>query len=294
MGNSIAKFKKYVPLLDEAYSRAALTSVLNSDSSLVREGANANELIVPTISMDGLGKYDRNTGYTGGEVTLRQETMAFNYERGRMFSVDSMDNEETAGLAFGRLAGEFIRTKAAPEMDAVRFATYASDTGISKATAAALSTGEAVLSAITAAQNVLDEDEVPYENRYLFITPTLYNMAASVDNAAARAVLGDLTRVIKVPQSRFYTSVTLSDGTSSSDSAGGYKKAAGAADINFMIIHKAAVMQFVKHSAPKVITPDMNQCADAWKYGYRVCGINKVFPNKAAGIYLHAKAAANS
>ncbi len=57
-----------------------------------------------------------------------------------------------------------------------------------------------------------------------------------------------------------------------------------------MIIHKSAVMQFTKHAAPKVITPEMNQHADAWNYGYRICGLNKVFPKKAAGIYLHNKA----
>ncbi len=125
MANNIAKFKKYIPLMDEVYTQASLTSVLESDATLAREGANANEIIVPALSMDGLADYDRNAGYVEGDVTLTNETMEFNYERGRMFSVDSMDNEETAGLAFGKLAGEFIRTKVAPEADAVRFAEYA-------------------------------------------------------------------------------------------------------------------------------------------------------------------------
>ena len=60
--------------------------------------------------------------------------MKFNYDRGRKFSVDAMDNEETAGLAFGKLASEFIRTKAVPEMDAVRFASYAAINGIGSKT----------------------------------------------------------------------------------------------------------------------------------------------------------------
>ena len=146
MANTITKFKKYVTLLDEVYKNAALTSVLDSDASLASAGANANEIVIPKISMDGLGDYDRNSGYTNGSVTLTNETVQFNYERGRMFTVDAMDNEETAGLAYGKLASEFIRTQVAPEGDAFRFATYASVSGISKVAAGAtLSTGADVI-----------------------------------------------------------------------------------------------------------------------------------------------------
>ena len=79
MPNAITRFKKYVPLLDEVYKQAALTSVLDSDESLARAGANANEIVIPKISMDGLGDYDRNSGYTNGDVTLTNETVQFNY-----------------------------------------------------------------------------------------------------------------------------------------------------------------------------------------------------------------------
>ena len=40
-----------------------------------------------------------------------------------------MDNEETAGVAYGRLSGEFLRSYVVPEIDAVRFAKYASEAG---------------------------------------------------------------------------------------------------------------------------------------------------------------------
>lgn len=57
-----------------------------------------------------------------------------------------------------------------------------------------------------------------------------------------------------------------------------------------MVIHKPAVIQFQKHVAPKFISPDQNQTADAWKYGYRNVGIADAYENKVAGIYLHHKA----
>lgn len=300
MANNITKFKKYVPLLDEVYKQAALTSVLDSDSSLAQEGANANEIIIPKIDMDALGDYDRNSGYTKGDVTLTNETVKFNYERGRMFSVDAMDNEETAGIAYGKLASEFIRTKVAPEGDAFRFATYAGTSGISKvATPATLSTGADVISALRAGTNKMDEDEVTYERRYLFITPTLKGLIDDLDNTKSKEVLSRFEQVILVPQTRFYTAIDMLDGKSSGETKGGYKRHAkgsetgdtNGADINFMIIQKDAVMQYNKHIAPKVVTPEQNQTADAWKFGYRKYGLADVYENKVAGIYLHHKAA---
>lgn len=300
MANSIAKFKKYVPLLDEVYKQAALTSVLDSDASLAQEGANANEIIIPKIDMDALGDYDRNSGYTNGDVTLTNETVKFNYERGRMFSVDAMDNEETAGIAYGKLASEFIRTKVAPEGDAFRFATYAGISGISKvATPATLSTGADVISALRAATNKMDEDEVTYEKRYLFITPTLKGLIDDLDTTKSKEVLSRFEQVILVPQTRFYTAIDMLDGKSTNETKGGYKRHAkgsetgdtNGADINFMVIQKDAVIQYNKHIAPKVITPEQNQDADAWKFGYRKYGLADVYENKVAGIYLHHKAA---
>lgn len=300
MANSITKFKKYVPLLDEVYKQAALTSVLDSDASLAQEGANANEIIIPKIDMDALGDYDRSSGYTNGDVTMTNETVKFNYERGRMFSVDAMDNEETAGIAYGKLASEFIRTKVAPEGDAFRFATYAGTSGISKvATPATLSTGADVINALRTATNKMDEDEVTYERRYLFITPTLKGLIDDLDTTKSKEVLSRFEQVILVPQTRFYTAIDMLDGKSSGETKGGYKRHAkgsesgdtNGADINFMIIQKDAVMQYNKHIEPKVITPEANQDADAWKFGYRKYGLADVYKNKVAGIYLHHKAA---
>nr|DAS98264.1 MAG TPA: Major capsid protein [Caudoviricetes sp.] len=302
MANSIALAKQFVAMLDEVYKVASLTSDLDGAAELVRAGANANELIIPKLSMSGLGDYSRNSGYVDGDVTLTNETVQCNFDRGRMFTVDNMDNQETANIAFGRLAGEFIRTKVVPELDAFRFAKYAGITGISKVAAGAtLSDGAAVITALRAAITKMDEDEIPTEQRYLYITPTLHGLVQDMDTTKSREVLTRFAKVVDVPQSRFYTAIAQKsgktittgqgDGASTVDeTAGGYAKATGAKDINFMVIHKPAVIQFQKHVAPKFISPDQNQTADAWKYGYRNVGIADAYENKVAGIYLHHKA----
>ena len=81
MANSITLFKKYIDKLDEDYKQASLTADLDADSTLVQAGANANEIIIPKMSMDGLGNYSRSSGYAQGDVTLTNETVQFNYSQ---------------------------------------------------------------------------------------------------------------------------------------------------------------------------------------------------------------------
>ena len=283
MPNAITLAQQFVPLLDEVYKLASLTADLDGNPDLVRQGANANELIIPKLSMQGLGDYSRNSGYVDGDVTLTNETVACNFDRGRMFTVDTMDNLETAGIAFGQLAGEFIRTKVAPELDAWRFATSKVAAG------ATLADGAAVIAALRVAITQMDEDEVPANERYLYITPLLLGYVQDMDTNKSREVMQNFAKVVKVPQTRFYTAIEQKSGKTGEE-AGGYAKAEGAKDINFMIIHKPALIQFPKHIAPKIIEPSVNQSGDAYKFGYRKVAIADVYENKVAGIYLHHKA----
>lgn len=286
MANNITLAKNYVSMLDEVYKLAALSSDLDGAADLAREGANANELVIPMLDMDGLADYSRNGGYVNGDVNLTWQTVACNYDRGRKFSVDALDDAETANIAFGRLAGEFIRTKVAPEIDAFRFAAYASAEGIEKATGA-LSSGANVLTALRACTNAMDEAEVPVDERILYITPTLKGLIEDLDTTKSKEVMARFSKIVAVPQTRFYTKVTLNDGKTDGQVGGGYKKADDGAPLNFLAVHKPAVIQFQKHIAPRVFSPDQNQNADAWQYTYRNVGIAKVYENKKVGIYAH-------
>ena len=289
MANNIAKFKKYIDLLDEVYKVNAKTSILDGDNTLVRAGANADEIIIPKMTLDGLADYSRNSGYVNGDVTLTNETVKFNYDRGRAFTVDAMDNEETAGIAFGKLSSEFIRTKVVPEVDAFRLATYAGISGISSATGT-LADGNDALTALVTAISKMDDDEVAEEGRVLFITPTLYNLILNADTYKSKEIMSRFSSVVTVPQSRFYTAIELADGTTGGETAGGFTKAEDAKDINFMIIQKGAVLQYPKHVVNKVVSPEENQTSDGWKFFYRSYGLADVYENKVAGIYLHHKA----
>lgn len=311
MANSITLAKKYIGLLDEVYQAESCTSDLDSDASLTREGANANEIVVPKMLLDGLGDYDRASGYAGGDTTSRSrhpergmdaaqlsvggdmsltwETVKFNFDRGRRFNVDAMDDEETMSLAFGKLAGEFERTKVIPELDAFRFATYCKNAGATPVSAA-LTAGSSVVSALRAATTAMDDAEVPKEGRILYITSTLDGLIADMDTTASREVLARFSKKVLVPQARFYSAIDQLDGKSSGEEKGGYKKSDSGKNINFMVIHPSAVLQYTKHAIPKMISPDQNQNADAWIYAYRSYGLAGAYDNKKTAIFAHVSA----
>jgi len=291
---SIALAAKYQSILDEVYKNASLTAFMDAKTKPVDFGG-ASAVNVFKTSMVGLGKYNRASGYPAGDVTGTWETLTLSKERGRAFSIDRMDDEESLGEAFGTLAGEFIRTQVVPELDAYRFSTYASWTGITEvATPAALDNGSNVLAAFDAAMAQLDADEVPAEGRVCFIETQCYNYlkgsltrTLGAQTSADRRIFElDGVKVVPVPQARFYKGVTLNDGATSN--AGGFAKTASTGrDINFLLLHPSSVLQVTKLADLKVFTPEQNQTADAWLIQYRLYHDAFVYDNKVKGIYSH-------
>lgn len=296
--NSISLVTKALPILDEVYKAASKTSILDTSNDRVRlVGAHAVQLF--KTSMNGLGDYDRNVGYPTGSVTGTWETLTLNYDRGRAFQIDVLDNEESIGMAFGTLAGEFLRTRVAPEADARRFALYSANAGNSAAADITIGTTD-IPALISTAEQVMGDAEVPEEGRILFVSEKCYAaLKAKITRYVQNDVRGvntivesyDDMRVIKVPAGRFNTAITELDGTSVGEEDGGYT--AGGYPINFMIVHPSAVVQIVKHVVPRVFSPEQNIEADAWRFLYRVAGLNAVEANKTAGIYLHRGSTAN-
>lgn len=287
MANTIALVTKFLAILDEVYKKNSLTSIFDAPTKPVEFGGAA-AVNVLKLSTVGLGTYSRATGYPAGDVTAAWETLTLAASRGRALSIDRMDDEETLGMAFGRLADEFMRVNVAPEVDAYRFSKYASWSGISSPSQAALADAAAVVAALRVGTTQCDEDEVPEEGRVLFITPTLKGYIDDQDTTKSKEVLSRFSQVIQVPQTRFYKGVTLDAGSSSS--AGGFSKTASTGrDINFMIVHPTAVLQAVKHDNMKYFSPDQNQTADAHLLQYRLYHDAFVYDNHVDGVYAHIK-----
>jgi len=135
MANSIAFKKNYAGILDKVYQCEATSACLNSDPTMVRAGRGAREIMVPRISVTGLGNYERNVGYKTGSINYEWETKTFNYDRGIRLFADAMDIEET-GIedAFVQAGGELQRVQVAPEADAFTFAQIAGHKDVASTT----------------------------------------------------------------------------------------------------------------------------------------------------------------
>ena len=288
MGNSIAYAQRFVPIIDSIYKNGSVTAGM--DAATKPDFSGVNEVKVLKVSTTGLGDYSRATGYPKGDVTAAWETMKLTEERGKEITVDRMDDEETLGLVFGTVTGEFMRLHVIPELDAYRFAKYARAPGFSTAAAAKLDK-DTIIPAFDEAARQMDEDEVPQEGRVLYISSDLKPVLNSAltrmygsDAAVNTTLNGYNGMTIKyVPKTRFYTGITLNDGSTN----WGYGKASSASDINFMVVYPPAILQVEKLALPKIFTPDENQDKDEWKFQFRLYHDAFVYENKAKGIYLH-------
>ena len=294
ISNSIGLASQYLPLLDEIYKAESKTAILDTVQDRVRWSDDTHSFYLFETDMVGLGDYSRNGGYVRGDVTASWRQYTPQYDRARQFLVDRLDQNESMGLAFGTLASEFMRTKVIPETDAIRFRDYSKNASDSMKKAENISSGSAAVQAIDLGTEKLDDAEVPYEGRILFVNPTMYRyLKAGITRYTYNGENGidynvemyNDMRVITVPSGRFNTAITLAQ-PSAHDGAGGYT--ATGSTINFMIVHPSAVMQVVKLANPRIFSPEVVQEADAWQYDFRQFHGVWVKHQKANGIYVNA------
>lgn len=321
--NNIELSTVYLPILDEVYKEAAKTAVLEGDESTVKKGNNG-EIKIAKLEMDGLGDFSRNSGYTKGSTSLTWETIRYDKERSQDLRIDRLDNEESIAEPFAKLAGEFIRTKVAPETDAARIAKIAGTSGITSVTGT-ITTGAQAVTALRYCANVMDELEVPRESRILFIVPTIKSLIDDLDTTKSKAVMDRFNQIIEVPQTRMYTAVDLNDGTSSygyARAAGEYVKTTDTAvdssktyytksgdtytavvspstaniatyyefvgkgyPINFLCVEKSAAVCALEQYI-KYFSPDQDQEGDSHVFKYRNNNLYAhCYDNKLAGIF---------
>lgn len=307
MANNIVAAKKYAPLLDQVFKQESLTAILDAPEEWVREGANASEILIPSIVVDGLGDYDRTTGHPAGSVSFTWQTHTFTQDRGRKFTIDAQDNAEALDLAVAATIGEFVRTQVVPEVDAYRFATLAAKAQAGAIVHADL-TNATALQAIDTGLELLGDNEAK-KTCVIFVSNKVKTFLKQ-SNLITRQFIANvgplvLNRefdtldgipLITVPKNRFFSQITLYDGVTPGQEAGGFIQTAGGTSyaINFLIVNLDSAKGIKKTDLPRVFDPETNQEANAWRFDYRLYHDLFVPDNKRDGIYLHTIATAKA
>ena len=98
--NTLAFANALTEELDKATVQSAVTGFM-ADNALRTKFVGARTVLIPHVEMDGLGDYDRDSGFARGAVTLSSQSCVLAMDRARTFQIDREDNDETgiAGLA---------------------------------------------------------------------------------------------------------------------------------------------------------------------------------------------------
>ena len=298
MPNVLEYSKIFQPSLDKQVVQESTTGWMEANANLVRYNGG-NEVKLPNILMDGLADYDRANGFVGGDVTLEWKTYALTQDRGRTFSIDAMDVDETNFVVTaGTVMGEFQRTMVVPEIDAYRYSKLATLAIGANQTRSIAITPDNIVDELLADLNGM-EDVIGAKEVVITMNPILAGQLAKAGKdyiSKAMLAKGALSvevqsfndnAIVKAPSKLLKTAFVFNDGTTDGQEAGGFVADADALDINWLISTKDAPIAISKTDKVRTFSPDTNQKADAWKVDYRKYHDLWVPANKLTSIYVN-------
>lgn len=304
MANALEFAKIFETKLDKLAVQTLKTGFMDANAGQVKY-SGGDEVKIPKMSVQGLGDYSRTNGYVAGSINLSYETFKMTQDRGRQFTLDAMDVDETNFIATaGNVMGEFQRTQLVPEIDAYRISKLATTAmGVSGDTQVEYGytvDNATIINKIKTGIKRIREAGFDEELDILLS----YDALGAIEEAA----LGKLSAMtfaqggintqvpqidgcplIAVPSNRLYTAIKINDGSSLSQEAGGYAKGDSAKNINFLIVARSTPIAITKQDKMRIFTPDTYQKANAWAMDYRRYHDIWVLDNKKTSLFVNIK-----
>ena len=306
MANSLDYVVAYKNLVDRVFTLQSVTEMLRNKSpyQMSFENTNEKEVKIKTLAVQGLGAYTRldgtgSGGYTKRTASVTWTTYSLAQERSGSYIIDASDLAEaqTSILDFAKV---LLESYVASEIDAYRFSKIFS---LCSSDAEATLTNDTVIEAIDTGVYTLDEAKVPRTGRILFVSNAVYklmkqsgeffpirNVQQNNGVISRDIVTFDDMPVIPVSQDRFYSAITLYDGTTGGQEAGHYVKAGAGKDINFMIVYAPSVCPCIKIMEPKIVDKAYNMDGNGYFYAYQMYHDLLIPTNQLPGVYIHNKA----
>lgn len=304
MPNSIAYSTIFQKELDKAAVHGLVTGWMDANAGQVIY-AGGKEVKIPKLSVDGLGNYNRSggTGFVGGAATFAYETKTMTQDRGRAFAIDANDVDETNFvLTAGAIMGEFQRTKVLPEVDAYRLSALSALAPEANKVYSYTPAAADILTKIKTGikkirQNGFNGELVCHItfDAMMELELALAGKLTAVDFAAGgvntKVPAIDKVPLIETVENAMYSAITLYDGTTAGQEAGGYVKAANGIQMNFIITAKTTPIAITKQDNMRIFDPETNQKANGWAMDYRRYHDLWIKDNAANSVYVNYKEA---
>lgn len=271
--------------LDKAAVEQATSGWMEVNEKLVKYNGGS-EVKIPSLDMDGLADYDRKNGFTEGSVDFKYQTKTMTQDRGRSFSFDENDVDETNFvLTAATVMGEFQRTKVVPEIDAYRYSTITASCIEKGRASGGYTPDEATILQklyydIAAVQDVVGET-IPLVITIDRMTAAILSMSEKLskkldvtdfkqgDVALKVRSLDGMYPLIPVGSERMKTEYLFKDGKTAGQEAGGFTSTDESKSINWIITPRNAPIAVSKTDKMRIFDPETNQKARAWAMDYR-------------------------
>ena len=282
MANTLEYSKIFQPLLDQQVTQESTTGWMEANDKFIKYNGG-DEVKIATLLTDGLGDYDRSNGFTTGSVDLKWNSYKLTQDRGRSFTLDSMDVDQTNFVATASaVMSEFQKQQVIPEIDAYRYSKIASLAIESSHSREIELTADNIIGELLKDLTTIEE-ATGVTDVVITMSPTTATLLASAKNAKDHMSTTQLAKgsmnvrvesfddnpIVRAQQRLLQTAFKFNDGKTSGQEKGGFVKDSSSKAINWIISAKDAPVAVSKTDKVRVFDPTVNQTADAWKTDYR-------------------------
>lgn len=257
-------------IIDKFRSGFRLKSLFKTEEELNYINGAGDVIMIPRVTVTGIYDYPRGAvkdGYTAANVKTGYDVATWDYLRCCKVAVDTLDYQnsvlssmkpvplylsdmdrvlgrqtlvpEVVGKQTAILLREFFETQLADDLTVYTINKLSANAG-TIVNNEDLNTTEDVLSALSLAANTMAENSVPYEQRILYITPTLINLARAGDKLTNERVLNTFAEIVEIPKDYMYT--LAEKVTSNNLPDGEYVPSTNSKEINFLVVSKHSTL----------------------------------------------------
>lgn len=285
----------FTDLLQQKYKKDLCSDALTK-SNLAVKFINAQTIKLPRMSLSGYKDHTRTPGFNTGTMTNDWEPKRLEHDRDIEFWIDPLDIDETnLTLSVANIQNTFETEQAIPEKDSYRFSKLHTElTSYSGRASNTVIDAANFLEAFDEEMAIMDEAGVPEEGRMLYVTPAMYKIikeAEGIQRVMSVTTPATINRNVHsldnvtfkmVPAARMKTKYDFTDGC---------VVAAGAKQINWILVHTSCLVCRDKYSYIKLFTPGTDsRTADGYLYQNRNFGDLFLLEKKVEGCSMNVQA----